>query len=83
MLIFEEEDKILYKLIYKKNSMKKYRLELFLFSFITACGMIGCDYDLTPIKPAAAYPPDLNKESVFTRFSPDSGGMATQLVLHG
>lgn len=63
--------------------MKKYKLKLFLFSIIAACCMIGCDYDLAPIKSAVAYPPDLNKESVFRAFSPDSGGLATQLVLYG
>lgn len=63
--------------------MKKYKLKLIFLSAIAVCCIVGCDYDLAPIKSAAAYPPDLNKESVFRAFSPDSGGLATQLVLYG
>lgn len=83
MLIVSEVNKILCKLIFKKHSMKKYKLKLIFLSAIAVCCVVGCDYDLAPIKSVAAYPPDLNKESVFRAFSPDSGGLATQLVLYG
>ena len=44
--------------------MKKYKLKLIFLSAIAVCCVVGCDYDLAPIKSVAAYPPDLNKESV-------------------
>ncbi|NDV63669.1 IPT/TIG domain-containing protein [Bacteroides sp. 224] len=43
----------------------------------------GCDNKLAPISQAETFPPDLNRESVFESFSPDSGGIGTQLIIRG
>ena len=43
----------------------------------------GCNNDLAPIRQNQALPPDLSKHSVFESFSPDSGGIGTQLIIRG
>ena len=46
-------------------------------------GLGSCDNKLSPIQEGLSSPPDLNLPSVFESFSPDSGGIGTQLVIHG
>lgn len=54
----------------------------FLFANAMAT-LIGCDFDLEPIKQPVGTPPDLTKESSFLSFTPDTGGVGTQLILRG
>ena len=43
----------------------------------------GCDNKLAPMNQYQVTPPDLSKRSVFESFSPDSGGIGTQLIIRG
>lgn len=44
---------------------------------------VGCDNDLAPIGQRQSTPPNLNEPTVFESFSPDSGGIGTQLIIRG
>lgn len=59
---------------------------LFKFSLVfavAATAFLGCaDNDIAEDR-QVVYPPDANKESKFVSFSPDSGGVGTQLIIKG
>ena len=59
---------------------------LFKFSLVfavAATAFLGCaDNDIAEDR-KVVYPPDANKESKFVSFSPDSGGVGTQLIIKG
>lgn len=51
--------------------------------FIVISAFWGCDNKLAPMNQYQVTPPDLSKRSVFESFSPDSGGIGTQLIIRG
>ena len=51
--------------------------------FIVISVFWGCDNKLAPMNQYQVTPPDLSKRSVFESFSPDSGGIGTQLIIRG
>ena len=65
------------------NLFKKRKLEIGLTLLIGMSVFWGCNNDLAPIRQNQALPPDLSKHSVFESFSPDSGGIGTQLIIRG
>jgi transcriptional regulator with XRE-family HTH domain/sugar lactone lactonase YvrE len=67
----------------KIELLKKRKLEIGLSLFIGMSVFWGCNNDLTPINQSKTFPPDLNAPSVFESFSPDSGGIGTQLIIRG
>ena len=58
-------------------------IKLGLSLFIGISVFWGCDNNLAPINQYQVTPPDLSKRSVFESFSPDSGGIGTQLIIRG
>ena len=67
----------------KPNLFMKRKLEIGLTLLIGMSAFWGCNNDLAPIRQNQALPPDLSKHSVFESFSPDSGGIGTQLIIRG
>lgn len=67
----------------KIKSFKHLKLEIGLSLVIGLSVFWGCDNDLAPIRQGQVTPPDLNAPSVFESFSPDSGGIGTQLIIRG
>lgn len=67
----------------KSNLFKKHKLEIGLSFMIGLSAFWSCDNALTPIRQSQALPPDLNVPTVFEGFSPDSGGVKTQLIIRG
>lgn len=67
----------------KSNLFMKRKLEIGLTLLIGMSAFWGCNNDLAPIRQNQALPPDLSKHSVFESFSPDSGGIGTQLIIRG
>ena len=51
--------------------------------FIVISVFLGCDNKLAPMNQYQVTPPDLSKRSIFESFSPDSGGIGTQLIIRG
>ena len=54
----------------------------FMFAFVAAIFLACADNDIAEER-HVVYPPDANKESKFVSFSPDSGGLGTQLIIKG
>ena len=54
----------------------------FMFAFVAAIFLACADNDIAEER-HVVYPPDANKESKFVSFSPDSGGVGTQLIIKG
>lgn len=67
----------------KFELLKKRKLEIGLSLLIGLSLFWGCNNDLAPINQSQAFPPNLNAPSVFESFSPDSGGIGTQLIIRG
>ena len=67
----------------KFELLKKRKLEIGLSLLIRLSLFWGCNNDLAPINQSQAFPPNLNAPSVFESFSPDSGGIGTQLIIRG
>ena len=54
----------------------------FMFAFVAAIFLACADNDIAEER-HVVYPLDANKESKFVSFSPDSGGVGTQLIIKG
>lgn len=63
--------------------LKKRKLGIGFSLFIGVSVFLGCNNDLPPIKQGGSFAPNLNIPSVFESFSPDSGGIGTQLIIRG
>ena len=61
----------------------KRKLEIGLSLLIGTSVFGGCNNDLAPIRQSQTFPPNLNAPTVFESFSPDSGGVKTQLIIRG
>mgnify|MGYP000010369853 FL=1 len=67
----------------KSNLFMKRKLEIGLSLLIGTSVFGGCNNDLAPIRQSQTFPPNLNAPTVFESFSPDSGGVKTQLIIRG
>lgn len=67
----------------KLESLKKHKLEIGLTFMIGMSAFWGCDNALAPMQSGQSLPPNLDVESTFESFSPDSGGVGTQLIIRG
>jgi sugar lactone lactonase YvrE len=63
--------------------LKRVRPEIGLFCILVISVFWGCSNDLAPISKSQTLPPNLNVPTVFESFSPDSGGIGTQLIISG